>query len=56
MKKILIYSMLLFWWCLMFPSNSYIADSSDVSTSSTIKPIIVGDKELRLKILDIFTN
>lgn len=54
MRKILLYSLLLFWWCLMFPSNSYTSnyayENPDITYSFSI-----NNKEIRLKFLDLFT-
>ena len=52
MKKIFLYSLILFWWCLMFPSNSYTANINDCNTNSTSKSITINDKEIRFKLLD----
>ena len=54
MKKILLCSVALFWWCLMFPSNSYIANFNDCNPSRNTFSFSINEKEIRFKLLDLF--
>ncbi len=65
MKKFLLYSLLLLWWCLLFPYDSCFKEnfqepvavetttsSSTFSTSSFSHNVIkIHDKEIRFKLL-----
>lgn len=48
MKKILLYSLLLFWWGLVFPTTSYI-ENNDYTNYS----FFINDNEIRFRILDL---
>ena len=52
MNKLLAYILLLFWWCLLFPSDSYLkaAPLSDIIDDPSA--IIWGNKEIRFKLLE----
>ena len=52
MKKILFCSITLFWWCLMFPIDSYTSTCSDYISSNDNYSFSVNDKEIRFKLLD----
>ena len=52
MKKIVILSVFLFWFCLMFPSSSYIGSKYENANSSGAYSVLINGKELRFKLLD----
>lgn len=52
MKKILFCSIALFWWCLMFPSNSYTTTYDDCNSYGDTCSFSVNDKEIRFKVLE----
>lgn len=49
MKKILLYSLLLFWWGLIFPTTSCVADDDYTHYS-----FFINDNEIRFRFLDLF--
>ena len=54
MKKILLYSLLLFWWCLMFPSNSYTSNYAYEDTNLDAYSFSINNKDLRFKFSTYF--
>lgn len=52
MKKFLIYSLILFWWGLMFETNSYLTKSSSIQSSTNSYYLMINNKEIRFKVLD----
>lgn len=50
MKKMFLFIVILFWWCLMFPSNSY---TSYEHTSKNNYSITINDKKIEFKLLNL---
>ena len=48
MKKIILYTLLLFWWCLLFPFDSCFEEPLDADISSNPTAIVLHGKEIRL--------
>lgn len=47
MRKIFLFIVILFWWCLMFPSSSYTAYNHAPSKDSY--SIMINDKKIEFK-------
>ena len=56
MKKFILYTLLLFWWCLLFPNSCYVNENIDSDVSASKYSFKINNKEIKLKFLDFFES
>ena len=56
MKKILIYTLLLFWWCLLFPIDSCFDTLGNADISSNSSAIMIHGKEIRFGLWNLLSS